>query len=739
MKTKIHNFNLFKKGRKVSAFILFAALALLIFQLMMAVPVGAIPVITTTSLPQGQTGISYSTTLSASSVNGTPTWSITGGSLPPGLGFIPSTGTIYGTPTTTGTYVFAVIVTDVTGPSAPQSLSIIVTPPPLVIVTGGLPGGKEAQGYYAAISVNGGTAPYYWYISYGGLPQGLALDPTRGYIYGTVSRGSYGYFSITVTVTDSSIPQRITQESFTIYIEKGSYQASVTIGSGLQSASTRVLVNGSQLASLRAGESTSFNLDLGASAAVTVQSIIQNASDTGTRYKAAVESQTVTESSPSVIFDYATEYYLTVKAEPSGISQPAGSGWYRQGTVLNAAAANEIQGGSGIVYRISYWSLPSGGTSTGTGVNFSVNGPGTITAYYDTYYLLTINSIYSKTLGGGYYKTGSTVNWGVADNPVPMSGFLGFFQGKYRALNPDGSTTMDSPKTVTVTWEADYLWPAILIPLSCVLLILAGFGIYIAVRRSRRKPVVPVPVAIPYPTPMAALSPAAPYGSSAPALKAPHPIPQQITTVYMVQSPPEHKQLGAAAKEHLIENFRQLLDKYEEEIKLSLGSGIQQAPQVAAPDEKMIEPPAWAQIEAAMNTLGVAEQSKSAAVIFTGKKLLRTVVGKWRQSGDSGEIPSAENSKPEEDAKKHTVTWERDIFHEWELIGNAQKTGDITAREDTINPVYTFVTTISVKSKYGEGQPAEPPSPHFTNEMPEVEVPPDRLVHPGKLPSETVE
>ena len=56
--------------------------------------------ITTTSLPAGEVNVYYDQFGQASSCSSTFTWSIISGSLPPGLTANPSTGEIYGTPTT---------------------------------------------------------------------------------------------------------------------------------------------------------------------------------------------------------------------------------------------------------------------------------------------------------------------------------------------------------------------------------------------------------------------------------------------------------------------------------------------------------------------------------------------------------------------------------------------------------------------------------------------------------------
>jgi hypothetical protein len=91
----------------------------------------AVPLrITTTSLPYGIFGTPYSAMLTAAGGVYPYTWSITSGTLPPGLGLNPSTGVISGTPTTAGTSNFTVQVADSETPPATASapLSITISP-----------------------------------------------------------------------------------------------------------------------------------------------------------------------------------------------------------------------------------------------------------------------------------------------------------------------------------------------------------------------------------------------------------------------------------------------------------------------------------------------------------------------------------------------------------------------------------------------------------------------------------
>ncbi len=107
-------------------------------------PVGA-PQITTTGLPDGTTGVAYSTAVQASGGITPYTWAISAGTLPPGLALNTTSGLVSGTPTLVGTFNFTVQVTDSQNPqqSDTQALSINVTAQPALdeeFVTGSLAG-----------------------------------------------------------------------------------------------------------------------------------------------------------------------------------------------------------------------------------------------------------------------------------------------------------------------------------------------------------------------------------------------------------------------------------------------------------------------------------------------------------------------------------------------------------------------------------------------------------------------
>lgn len=193
------------------------------------ITLNAVLTISTTSLPSGTLQTAYNTFVSATGATGTFTWSVTAGSLPPGLTFqTSSTSTsaeITGTPTVLGIYKFTVKVTDSSGNSVTQALSITINPePPLSVATGSLPNGQVGTAYnpndQISLQASSGTPPYTWALINGTtLPIGLTLTPS-GVISGTPI--ATGISSFTVQVTDSTTPTPQTASAnLTITVTQG--------------------------------------------------------------------------------------------------------------------------------------------------------------------------------------------------------------------------------------------------------------------------------------------------------------------------------------------------------------------------------------------------------------------------------------------------------------------------------------------------------------------------------------
>lgn len=109
------------------------------------------PHITTTTLSNGIVGTSYSATLAATLGILPYTWSLSSGSLPPGL-TLNSSGVISGTPTNGGIYTFIIKVTDDNNQTDQKEFTITI--PAHVTITNSPPSGKSCWGQGEVINLH---------------------------------------------------------------------------------------------------------------------------------------------------------------------------------------------------------------------------------------------------------------------------------------------------------------------------------------------------------------------------------------------------------------------------------------------------------------------------------------------------------------------------------------------------------------------------------------------------------
>ncbi|WP_370149027.1 putative Ig domain-containing protein [Streptacidiphilus sp. EB129] len=149
--------------------------------------------------PSGEINAYYSDQLTMAGGTSPITWSVSAGTPPPGVTLNAATGLLSGTPTTAGTYTFTVRVTDGAALSGtrPVSLSIIAGPAPTFTAP---PPAWTHTVYLDTLTESGGTSPFTWSVSGGGLPRGISLSPD-GNLTGTPT--ATGTFHFTARVTDA--------------------------------------------------------------------------------------------------------------------------------------------------------------------------------------------------------------------------------------------------------------------------------------------------------------------------------------------------------------------------------------------------------------------------------------------------------------------------------------------------------------------------------------------------------
>lgn len=156
-------------------------------------------VITPLSLSNATVGASYSATLNAAGGGAPYTWSVTSGSLPPGLS-LSASGILSGTPVQAMTASFTVEVRDSYNCVNTKLYTLGVNCPSISVTPMSLPDAYYSVAYSKQLAATGGTGPYSWSVIAGTPPAGMSLS-SSGLLSGTPS--AYGSASFTVRVTDA--------------------------------------------------------------------------------------------------------------------------------------------------------------------------------------------------------------------------------------------------------------------------------------------------------------------------------------------------------------------------------------------------------------------------------------------------------------------------------------------------------------------------------------------------------
>ncbi|MDX2110059.1 MAG: putative Ig domain-containing protein [Verrucomicrobiota bacterium] len=117
-------------------------------------------------------------------------------------------------PLQSGQNVIEITAIDDAGNTTSDTLSVTYTLP-LSFDTSALPSATVGVGYAQAVAISGGQSPYTWLVT-SGLPAGMSINSTTGAITGTPN--AIGSYTFTVTVTDSSSPQKTASMSLSMVV-----------------------------------------------------------------------------------------------------------------------------------------------------------------------------------------------------------------------------------------------------------------------------------------------------------------------------------------------------------------------------------------------------------------------------------------------------------------------------------------------------------------------------------------
>ncbi|MGO4701983.1 putative Ig domain-containing protein [Dyella sp. 2RAB6] len=310
-------------------------------------------IVAPTTLPASTGGVAYNQTITASGGNGTYTYSLTTGALPPGIS-LTSAGALSGTPTTAGSYNFTVTATDGVGFTGNRAYAFTVNAPAITLTPATLPAGTGGAPYSQTVSASGGNGGYTYSLTAGSLPAGISLS-SAGVVSGTpTTPGSYNF---TIRATDGfgftgSQAYSYTVNAPTISITPATLPAAPG-GVAYSQTVTATGGNGGYTYSLATG---ALPAGISLSSAGTVS---------GTPTTAGTYNFTI-KATDGFGFTGSQAYTLTVNAPTIAISPatlPAGTGSIAYNQTLTATGGN-----GGYTYSLLSGALPPGISLSSAGV-----------------------------------------------------------------------------------------------------------------------------------------------------------------------------------------------------------------------------------------------------------------------------------------------------------------------------------------------------------------------------------
>jgi hypothetical protein len=299
----------------------------------------------------------------------------------------------------------------------------------------------------------------------------------------TFTAQTVGTYSVTAQADDYCSGFTSAQTTFTV--SPNTYDVAVSLSGVPSKYSSTLQVDGQHQGTIPGSQMKTLSFPIGSSHTIMVDQYVTG--DTGVRYYSAQNSWSVS-SADSHTFNYQTQYQFSVSTDPNGITPTTGGDWYSDGAAVQTNQAPQtVQGPSGTQYVFKDWEL-DGATQSGNQLAVTMDKPHTAVAKYTTQYQLVIDSPggIGNPQGAGYHDAGSTATFSVT-SPV---GFLEQevfvrWEGDYTGSNPQGSVTMDGPKTVHAVWTTSYTQLYIAAGVAVVAIIAAV--IYMTRRRGGTK------------------------------------------------------------------------------------------------------------------------------------------------------------------------------------------------------------------------------------------------------------
>ena len=405
--------------------------------------------------------------LTAANGSGLYTYSVSDGSLPAGISLNTSTGSISGTPTVTGTSTFTISVKDSINVVAATTSGIqtVYIASPITATanpttTQNLEVGVTTTSF-TPLTATGGTGTYTYYISSGGLPPGLSLNPTTGAVTGIPSVDTVGtggvYLVFAVKDSLNNIASTVAGVSYYVYAHITATSANsvaiLTVGKSYSYSYPLLAANGT-------GSYTYYVSSGTFPGGISINSSTGVVSGTPTStYSTANVVISVKDSSNVVATTTGTisfTVYNTITATASGTPYGAGTiQIFDQNSTISPFYPLVASGGSGsYTYSLSASTLPTGltlnsttgavsGTPTTAGsviVTFivtdnitGISADNNNTVYFTIYSAMTATAISTAQS----YIIGTAIT---AYNPLTASGGSGTYTYSYTGTIPTGLT-----------------------------------------------------------------------------------------------------------------------------------------------------------------------------------------------------------------------------------------------------------------------------------------------------------